>query len=183
VTFSPSIVVTDEAMEVMLTAGLAALPRETGGILVGFRTEDQVVVTRAAVVPDVGSSGREYRLLKARASDELTRLQVGTAHVLGYVGDWHTHPADVPPSCTDLATLELIAAAAGDIVALIVLPFDRVAPRSTHARIGLRLASTRPTRRAQVAIHHAPLTTTSTTADNLERCAEACLNSKEAPTP
>ena len=28
---------------------------------------------------------------------------------LGYIGDWHSHPADVPPSRTDLASLRLIS--------------------------------------------------------------------------
>lgn len=181
-TFSPSVVVTDEAMNIMLTAGLAALPRETGGILAGFRTEDQVVVTQAAVVPDDGSSRRDYQLLEHRASDELNRLKADAAQVVGFVGDWHTHPADVPPSSTDIASLKLVAGAADDLVALIVLPFDHGEPRPAHVRVGCRLGSGRLTRRSRVAIYHASLSTTDITASDLERSAAAGLNSKETPT-
>lgn len=166
----------------MLTAGLTALPRETGGILAGFRTEDQIVVTRAAVVPDDGSSRRDYKLLKHRASDELNRLKGDAAQVLGFVGDWHTHPADVPPSSTDLASLELVARSASDLVALIVLPFDHGEPRPVHVRVGRRLGSRRSTRRTRVTIHHAHLSTTDITANDLERSADAVLTSKEPPT-
>ncbi|MGW6695088.1 Mov34/MPN/PAD-1 family protein [Rhodococcus sp. NPDC054953] len=170
-TFSPSVVVTDEAMHVMLTAGLTALPREIGGILAGFRAEDQVVVTRAAVVTDAGSSRRDYQLLKHHAADELTRLKAGAAPVVGFVGDWHTHPADVPPSSIDIASLEVVARAAGDMVALIVLPFADGKPRPAHGRVGCRLGSSRLIRRAQVSIHYAPISTTNTTASDLERSA------------
>ena len=168
-------------MDIMLTAGLAALPCETGGILAGFRTEDQVVVTRAAVVPDVGSSRREYQLHKQSATEELARLKVSAAPVVGFVGDWHTHPADMPPSSIDIASLGLVARATGDLVALVVLPFHQGEPRPAHVRVGRRLRSARLNRRAQVTIHHTPLTTTRITAVDLERSAEIALKPKETP--
>ncbi len=179
--FSPSVIITDEAMDIMLTAGLAELPYETGGILAGFRTEDQVVVTRAAIVPDVGSSRHDYQLQKQSATEELARLKVGTSAVVGFVGDWHTHPADVPPSSIDVTSLEFVARSAGDLVALVVLPFHQGEPRPVHVRVGRQLGSARLNRRARVTIHHAPLTITSVKAEDLERSAESALKSKETP--
>lgn len=169
--FSPSVVITDEAMDVIVSAGLTALPRETGGILVGFRSEDQVVVTRAVVVPDASSSRRSYRLRKRRAVDELAKLQADAHPIAGFVGDWHTHPADEPPSRTDITSLKQVAESARDLVALIVLPFNDGDPRPAHARIGCKLGPARSLRKAEVSIHNAVLTTTEITAQELEHSA------------
>lgn len=169
-------------MDVILAAGTAALPRETGGILAGFRTGDQVVVTRAAVVADASSSRREYRLLKRLAAEELARLKAVATPVVGFVGDWHTHPANVPPSSTDITSFELVAMAASDLVALIVLPFDRGEPCPAHVRVGRRVSPARRCRGGRVAIHHAVLTTTGIAARDLEVSANAGLSAKENPT-
>ena len=183
-TFSPSVLVTDDALEMMRTAGLAALPSETGGILVGFRTEDQVVVTRATVVPDADSSRRDYMLRKQRASLTFIWLQAIAGPVAGYVGDWHTHPADVPASSTDIASLERIAAAATDLVALLVLPSSVGEPKPPYAYVGVRLSSRRFTRRRGTLTQSAPLRSTRRSADELERQAEAALREpKEESSP
>lgn len=178
--FSPSVVVAEQALDMMQAAGSAALPLETGGILAGFRAGDEVVVTRAAVVPDSASSRSEYCLRRDRAMRELARLQAGSARVVGYVGDWHTHPVNVPPSGIDIASLELVASAAKDLVALIVVPFDAVGPRPPYARVGRRVTGGR---RSGATSYVATITTSSTDPEDLERSADTALNWKESPTP
>src|SRR6478672_9530103 len=132
------VIVSQDAIVTMHAAGTAALPSETGGILIGFRTEDQVVVTRAIVVADEGSSRRSYVRRERRAQRALTHVLESAPSVAGYIGEWHTHPADQPPSRTDIESLEQIAAAASDLVALIVLPFEAGEPRPPHAYVGAR---------------------------------------------
>lgn len=181
-TFSP-VVVAKEAMNVMLNAGREALPRETGGILAGFRTENQVVVTRAMVVTDSHSSRHGYLLQKTRASEELARTKEGATQVVGYVGDWHTHPADSPPSSTDITSFEAVAAAAGDLVALIVVPFDSGKPRPAHARVGRRVGVTRLTRRVRAVTQAVPVTTSDFNGNELERRAEADFDAERNCNP
>lgn len=177
-TFAPSVVITNAALDVIRIAGAAALPRETGGILAGFRTEDQVVVTRALVVPDDASSRRDYTLRTAPASRELEQLTVSTVPVVGYVGDWHTHPADSPPSRLDITSLERIASASSDLVALIVLTFRQGDPQAPHARVGRRTSHNVVGRR-RATTWPAPITTTKANAEYLERSANGTTYAPE----
>lgn len=48
------------ALDDAIEAGRTALPRETGGILIGFREGPDIVVTRLLVVQDGQSSGHTY---------------------------------------------------------------------------------------------------------------------------
>ena len=81
----------------------AAAPNETGGILLGILGDDRPWVLCAAEVPSAAPRRYAYELpagvtrpivLQARDSDPR----------VGYLGDWHSHPADSRASLTDLAT-------------------------------------------------------------------------------
>src|SRR4051794_33447492 len=84
------VLVAQQALDAAVAAGKAALPKETGGILLGFRTPEGLVATRLLVVEDRSSSGHSY-LRRRRAAQRLldvVRRQAGAA--VGYIGDWHT---------------------------------------------------------------------------------------------
>jgi integrative and conjugative element protein (TIGR02256 family) len=106
----------------MATAAEAAFPRETGGILLGHREGRDVHVERAIAVPDKRASGRTYvrshdaaqKLLDEALRDENTEL-------LGWVGEWHTHPEASGPSPRDLRELSRLAREDGQAVAVVVL--------------------------------------------------------------
>ncbi|NTW38596.1 MAG: hypothetical protein HGA44_01715 [Cellulomonadaceae bacterium] len=119
----------------MQHAGRTAQPRETGGILVGFRDRDTVVVTRALVVDDAQSTGVTYHLLQERAEAELVDLRTSAPHIVGYVGDWHTHPRDRPPSGVDLASFRQTARSASDLVSLVVLSFRDGEPANVYGAV------------------------------------------------
>jgi proteasome lid subunit RPN8/RPN11 len=91
----------------MRTAATTALPNETGGILLGYRTLDGVRVTGAIEVPDRRATGTSYRRSHRHASRKLaTALALEPAgSPVGYVGEWHSHPAPQPPSAPDLTAL------------------------------------------------------------------------------
>lgn len=143
-----AVFIAEEAMAAMAAAGGAALPRETGGILAGFRSGDAVVVTRALVVLDASSTDVTYELRRDHADQALADLRATTADIVGYVGDWHTHPADAPPSKLDRASFARASAAADDIVAFVVLPFANGEPRPVYVHIGSGGAGTSRRHRA-----------------------------------
>lgn len=163
------VVLTADALTSMERAGAAALPRETGGILAGFRSGETIVVTRALLVGDPRSTHVTYELDRERAKAVLDDLRVDAPPVVGFVGDWHTHPRDVPPSALDLESLARSAADATDLVALLVLPYTGTRPEPVHARVaiaGPRRHLRR--RRPPVQIYTAALVLTDTPSPALE---------------
>lgn len=92
----------------------AALPRETGGIIVGF--VDQV--TQSIFVVDVlpeprDSSGTCASFVRGTESvmQTLEEIQERTANVVGYLGEWHSHPANhsPAPSVADFKLVDYLA--------------------------------------------------------------------------
>jgi proteasome lid subunit RPN8/RPN11 len=82
----------------------AALPNETGGVLVGVTIDERPVVVAAVehADPDAGPctfavpAGETERIVAdARTADDR----------LCYLGDWHSHPSGAEPSDLDAATM------------------------------------------------------------------------------
>ncbi|GAA0305402.1 Mov34/MPN/PAD-1 family protein [Kineococcus aurantiacus] len=135
------ILITRTALHEAATAGAAALPMETGGILLGFRTPDLVVVTRTVTVPDPRSNSRSYlrRREPAQALLNAAPMPAQDLQVVGYVGEWHTHPADSPPSRTDIQALGDTARLLDAPAALIVLTYTQAGHlANVHGLIALR---------------------------------------------
>lgn len=117
----------------------AAIPRETGGILLGHRGDDsEVIVRRFLEVPDEQAGPTQYRRRHAAAQaalDEVLALQPPGA-VLGYVGEWHSHPGREGPNNQDVQELRECARRTRHAIALIVLSFEGQSwiPRAWAAR-------------------------------------------------
>lgn len=84
---------------------------ETGGVLLGWRERDDVVVTHV-----VGPGPLASHEAKAFSPDsewqaaQIAELYEASGRRLAYLGDWHTHPVGVArPSRRDEATLVRIA--------------------------------------------------------------------------
>ena len=104
------------------TCAEAGLPKETGGILIGYRTDRAIVVTEIAEVPDPNATASTYnrdQRVAQQLLDERLACDPQTS-ALGYVGEWHSHPCDLTASPTDRSTLRRNALADGDSIALIV---------------------------------------------------------------
>jgi len=88
-------------------------PRETGGVLLGYRAADtgELVVTGAIgpgprAIHDEGRFRPDQRYHVA----EIARHYVKSGRTLSYLGDWHTHPGgDGRLSTRDLTCLRTIA--------------------------------------------------------------------------
>jgi integrative and conjugative element protein (TIGR02256 family) len=97
---------------------------ETGGILVGFRQGRDVVIAQIVEVKDGEAGYASYTRDSNRAQVLLDdRLEASTSDgsLLGYVGEWHTHPLPSPPSHQDLKELRAVAKLASGPVALLVV--------------------------------------------------------------
>lgn len=118
----------------LTAAAKRALPLEVGGLLLGYYTADGPRVVDAPAVPDPRATRIRYRRDATLAGHILDlRLRADNTGLLGYLGEWHTHPLPVGPSGTDLQSVRNLAADGGHDVALLVLALGPVGWKS-HAR-------------------------------------------------
>jgi len=105
-TSAPLLVISESAKAAMIVAATKAHPEEIGGILVGVQVGNEPGVTGAIEIPSP-HRGRHHYKIPAGATQPAVHAARRADQRLGYLGDWHTHPADVGPSPTDLATLAI----------------------------------------------------------------------------
>lgn len=105
---SPQVLMSENVSAVLRRHARKAEPDETGGILLGVRTNGRPWITVAVEIasPDRGHS--HYRLPAGATSPAVARARQQDPR-LGYLGEWHSHPADVGPSPTDRATMRRLA--------------------------------------------------------------------------
>lgn len=121
-----SVHIVDSALDEARTLAGAALPKETGGILLGHRRDGEVIVQRFLEVPDEEAGPTRYgrRYASAQAVLDVALTQLRPAFLLGYVGEWHSHPGKAGPSRQDVRELRQSARQTLHPIALIVLCFD-----------------------------------------------------------
>lgn len=122
------------AIESIRQYAAAALPHETGGLLLGWWETDTVIVQHAIEVPDPEATATSWRRVEATAQCALDRALERFAHPwLGYVGDWHSHPSPCPPSTTDLAAIARASRHFAEPLVLLVLsPPYTICARAAH---------------------------------------------------
>lgn len=127
-------------------AAAAALHKETGGVLIGWRgggQGDGCTIASAAEVPD-GRSDRCTYQRKHAAAD--LAMQVALDRLsdpdLGYVGEWHNYPKNQPPSPQYRGTIGGAAREAGASVVLVLPSLLTAGPPtgSWHALVARRAA-------------------------------------------
>lgn len=100
--------IAEQAHRVMTCAAHQSHPLETGGILIGVHVDGQPWITQAIEIPTPDRGRRHYRI-PAGATHAAVLGAREADFRLGYLGDWHSHPSDLGPSPTDLATLALMS--------------------------------------------------------------------------
>lgn len=100
-------------------------PAEVGGVMVGYRTENGIGVVELLPVPTTFEIVGFHRSHE-RATEALNAyLDVSDADgLLGYVGEWHSHPSIHSASTQDLASLSSIASRSDSLVGMIVIGAD-----------------------------------------------------------
>lgn len=111
--------------------------KELGGILVGWWEDSgTAIVHDLLVVPDTGAGWNHYWRKHHGAQEILNNYRDGLDdHRVGYVGEWHSHPAPQLPSGTDRAALTSISRRSRSAVVLVVLSVDQ-SEVTPHALIG-----------------------------------------------
>ena len=105
---NPPLLISEDAIESLFGAAGRAHPHETGGLLIGVYADGQPWVTQAIELPSAEMGRNRYRI-SSGATTPAVEIARKSDDRLGYLGDWHSHPQDVPPSPMDLASLRLIS--------------------------------------------------------------------------
>lgn len=128
--------------ELVQRAGVDPL-RETGGILLGWRHKGGIHVEQTIEVLDRQAGHTWYRRRHAPAEAALAAVleHVPENSALGYVGEWHTHPARVGPSFHDRRELRRISGKTTHEVALLVAAHEK--DSSTWVPVGLTALGSR----------------------------------------
>lgn len=99
----------------------SAHPHETGGLLLGWWDDGLPVVTDAVELADQRATGNRWTRQPQAAQEALAAARARAAPDVGYIGDWHSHPADVGPSGRDLRQLKQDSADYDNALALVVV--------------------------------------------------------------
>jgi len=98
----------EEAAMAIREAAERAHPNETGGVLVGVHSCGRPWITQAIELPTSQPRPRFYEPPRGSRQAAVRRAAQHDRR-LGYLGEWHSHPIDVSPSPTDIATIKLLA--------------------------------------------------------------------------
>jgi len=108
-------------------AAKAARPLETGGILIGWREGDCVIVRDWIQICASDPRPSRFVIDAAEATEALGRhLRARQEPFEGYVGTWHSHPSLTPPSAVDIKTYRASASATQAPLAFVVLATNGV---------------------------------------------------------
>lgn len=111
----------DDAWVELTHAATRALPRETGGLLLGYYIASQPHIARCLEIPDRAATAVRYRRDATVAAAMLRQTMAPYPEdTTGYIGEWHSHPAPVGPSDTDLLALRKLAEAGKHDVLMVV---------------------------------------------------------------
>jgi hypothetical protein len=112
----------------------SAAPRETGGLLLGWWDDGAMVVRHAVEVPDRHASRSSWSRRPRVAKGVLNTTLADLDHpLLGYIGDWHSHPEVCGASGRDTQSLALTSEQYTHPLVLIVhLPDQTLDVRAAH---------------------------------------------------
>lgn len=101
----------DEGIETKVrTLREAALPNETGGILVGYHDMVRKSVFIVDALPEPADSiGKPTSFVRGTEGivDTLLEISNRTANNVGYIGEWHSHPNGAPANMSGLDRIQL----------------------------------------------------------------------------
>lgn len=96
--------ITEAARSALIEAAERSSPYESGGILIGVLRDGDAWIVMAVEVEDP-TRGRSRFVIPEGVTPAVVEIARQIDMRFGYVGDWHSHPADLPASPTDKGTL------------------------------------------------------------------------------
>jgi proteasome lid subunit RPN8/RPN11 len=116
-----SVALHPDARRTINAAADGAAPSETGGLLLGWWEDRQVVVRAAIEVADPSASSNSWTRRKDDAQRALDHAIATFDHPwIGYVGDWHSHLSKCDASHQDLASIRQASLSYANPVILLV---------------------------------------------------------------
>lgn len=100
----PTVLLAESAQHHLIQAAKRSHPNETGGILLGLNANGTPWITHIVEIPSDDRGRSHYRLPGGQTQAAVHAAREKDPR-LGYLGEWHSHPADVAPSPTDRATM------------------------------------------------------------------------------
>lgn len=101
---SGRVFITESAIADLHAFADGSRPLETGGVLVGVLRDTQPWITSVVEIRDPLRTSTRY-VIPSGATPLAVELARERDARVGYIGDWHSHPADLPVSGTDQTTL------------------------------------------------------------------------------
>jgi integrative and conjugative element protein (TIGR02256 family) len=102
-----SISIRGAAAKLMHVAAKEAEPYETGGLLMGWWDKNTIIIEGAITVNDPKATETSWVRHEDMAQQKLDDVRSGDHdEIVGYVGDWHCHPANFSASYTDICSLK-----------------------------------------------------------------------------
>jgi hypothetical protein len=105
---TPVVAIADRAQMDLRHFAQQARPNETGGIVLGVFASGRPWITDVVQIRPRRPRPDRYRIPSGMTPRLVARHQLRDPR-LGYLGDWHTHPADLPVSGTDQSVLQRVA--------------------------------------------------------------------------
>lgn len=103
---APLLIAEKVAADMKAMAG-AALPCETGGILVGVKARRSVWIVGALELAGDRSPGH-YTVPRGATQPAVRHARETIDPRVGYAGEWHSHAGDFGPSATDRSAMRAI---------------------------------------------------------------------------
>jgi len=145
----PKAWLSERAAEEIRTRAAASHPCETGGILAGVRVGSRPWVTHAIEIKSQEPSGGRYAVPEGATLRAIEDIRASDKRI-GYLGDWHSHPADIGASSYDAQCMMRIA---GNRQAMCPHPLLLIARRSSDGYwLDVTEWSTGGSRHAQVVL-------------------------------
>lgn len=102
------VLLAESAEDIVLRAAISARPIETGGLLLGVWSQHRPWISHVIEIPPQVPSPNHY-VLPAGLTHPLVACARRVDRRLGYLGEWHVHPADAGPSPTDGQTMRRLS--------------------------------------------------------------------------
>jgi len=101
------VLLSESAEHTIRQAAKQAHPAETGGVLLGVWARGRPWVTQAMVIAPEQPSPNRYVLPSGATHTAVARGRQHDSRI-GYLGDWHVHPADIDVSPIDESTMKAL---------------------------------------------------------------------------
>lgn len=101
--------ISSQILSLMIEEGQAKYPKETGGILIGWQKE-QVFYIETAIGPGPNAFHKDLGFKRDGdfSQSQLDSVVFKTRGQWDYIGEWHSHPRNMGPSSTDIASLRKV---------------------------------------------------------------------------